>query len=203
MVASRIVEYDETPLDRPVVRLEGASWADYQRLLELRGESAVPRIAFCEGVLTLVSPSLNHEFLKSVIGCLVEVYCLEAGIEFSTYGSWTLESKEKQRGAEPDECYVFGNVPKPVTPDLAIEVIWTSGGIDKRKIYQGLGVRELWFWRRNRIHVFVLHDDGYREAERSQHLPGLDLELLASFLDRPTTSEAIRAYRDALTAAGA
>ena len=31
-----------------------------------------------------------------------------------------------------------------------------------------------------------------------ERLPGLDLELLTAFLDRPTTYDAIRAYRDAL-----
>jgi hypothetical protein len=30
---------------------------------------------------------------ESDIGCLVEVWCLERGIEFSTYGSWTLQIK--------------------------------------------------------------------------------------------------------------
>ncbi len=40
-------------------------------------------------------------------------------------------------------------------PDLAIEVIWTSGGIDKLESYRGLGVGEVWFWREGRMEVFV------------------------------------------------
>jgi hypothetical protein len=34
----------------------------------------------------------------------------------------------------------------------------------------------------------------------SEVLPGLDLDLLTAFLDRPSTSEAIRGYRDSLRA---
>jgi hypothetical protein len=35
-------------------------------------------------------------------------------------------------------------------------------------------------------------------VEASEVLPGLDLELLTSFIDRKTTFDAIRAYRRAL-----
>ncbi|WP_242470842.1 hypothetical protein [Thiocystis violacea] len=37
-----------------------------------------------------------------------------------------------------------------------------------------------------------------RGISASEVLPGLDLDLLTTFLDRPTTFEAIRAYRAAL-----
>jgi hypothetical protein len=42
--------------------------------------------------------------------------------------------------------------------------------------------------------------DGYAETTHSGVLPGLRLAELASFLDRPTTSAAIRAYQGALRA---
>lgn len=57
----------------------------------------------------------------------------------------------RERGAEPDECYVFGEDPDPERPDLAIEVIWISGGMNKLEIYRALGVAEVWHWRRGRI----------------------------------------------------
>ena len=56
-----------------VVLLQDVAWEDYERLLELRGERSVPRIAFLDGVVELMSPSLPHESLKSRIGQLVEV----------------------------------------------------------------------------------------------------------------------------------
>ena len=58
--------------------LHKATWADYQRLCQLRGERAVPRLTFDRDVLEIVSPSNNHEEYKSTIGSLLEVYCLEA-----------------------------------------------------------------------------------------------------------------------------
>jgi len=167
-------------------------------VLEVRGENPVPRIAYLPGVLELMTPSRSHESLKSFIGRLVEVWCQENQIEFSPFGSWTLERKAETCGLEPDECYVFGAASEPERPDLAIEVVWTSGGIDKLGIYAKLGVREVWFWRRGRITAHLLQGDEYVESGESAVLPGIDLAEIARHLDRPTASQAIREYRAAL-----
>lgn len=203
MLPSRTSERDDRRLDDHITILRDATWADYQRLLELRGDRPVPRIAYLEGVLEIMTPSQPHESLKSRIGHLVEVWCLENGVEFNAYGSWTLENKEERRGAEADECYVFGGRQHTDAPDLAIEVVWTRGGVDKLDIYRKLRVREVWFWRGGRITVHVLRGDAYHESPASEALPGLDLAALTSYLDRPTDSQAIREYRASLQAHGA
>lgn len=197
-MARQLREHDDRPVEDKIVVLREATWADYQRLLQLRGDHSAPRISFLEGDLEIKSPSHSHETLKSLIGRLVEVWCLEKGIEFSICGSWTIESKEAARGAEPDECYVFGQVAAPARPDLALEVVWTSGGLDKLEIYRKLAVREVWYWRKGRISVHLLAGETYAEAPASAVLPGIDLGELSSFLDRPTSSQAIREYRDRL-----
>ena len=198
MLAVRLDEHDDTPVDDRIVVLHRATWADYQRMLEMRGEVSVPRIAYLQGALQVMTPSRPHESLKSTIGRLVEVWCLENDIEFSPYGLWTLEKKEEDCGIEPDECYVFGRSPNPERPDLAIEVIWTSGSVDKLGIYRRLGVQEVWFWRRGRLTAYVLRGESYAEAGDSEVLPGIDLAELARYLDRPTASQAIREYRACL-----
>jgi Uma2 family endonuclease len=192
------LEHDDRSVEDQIVVLAGASWADYQRLLEIRGERSVPRLAYLEGELQIMTPSRRHETVKSLIGCLVEAWCLERGVEFTPCGSWTIEDKEKLGGLEPDECYVFGEVAEPVRPDLAIEVVRTSGGVNKLEIYRRLRVREVWFWRRGRITVHVLRGDAYHEVPASEFLPDLDLAHLASFLDRTPASRAIREYRASL-----
>jgi Uma2 family endonuclease len=188
---------DDRPTEDHVIHLSGASWEDYERLVAIRGDHSAPRIAYLEGDLEIMSPSQTHEGIKSVIGRLVETYCLERNIPFSAYGSWTLQSKEKSRAAEPDECYVFGT-DKSERPHLAIEVVWTSGRIDKLAIYRKLGVAEVWYWRKGHIQPYRLRAERYVPVTASEVLPGLDLELLTRFIDRPTTFEAIRSYREAL-----
>jgi Uma2 family endonuclease len=195
---AQLLEHDDTPTEDRIVILHDVSWADYERILEVRGEAPVPRIAYVEGELELMTPSLPHESLKSRIGRLTEVWCLEKGIEFSAYGSWTVKKKKAKSGLEPDECYVFGRVKGPKRPDLAIEVVWTSGGVSKLEAYAKLGVREVWFWRRGRISIHVLEGEDYVDSAASRLLPGIDLVQLASYLDRETDSQAIREYRAAI-----
>ena len=79
-------------------------------------------------------------------------------------------------------------------------MIFTSGGVDKLNVYRKLGVREVWYWEDGRIEVHVLRGTRYERAARSEALAGIDLKQLASFLDRPTASRAIRDYVAALRA---
>lgn len=191
-------DHDPIATHDHIVRLHDVPWADYERLLEIRGDQSAPRYTYLEGELEIMSPSKTHEAVKSVIGRLVEVWCLENGVEFSTLGSWTVKDREVQRGAEPDECYVFGKATDSVAPDLAIEVVWTSGGINKLEVYRKLGVNEVWYWSRGLIDVYLLRDEQYGLAPASQVLPGINLRQLEGFVNEPTTSAAILAYRAAL-----
>jgi Uma2 family endonuclease len=192
-------ERDDSPAEDHIVCLHDISWDDYERLLDMRGDHSAPRISYLEGEVEIMSPSQTHEAIKSTIGSLVETYCLERDIPFSTYGSWTLKARDRSRGAEPDECWIFGEAPAD-RPHLAVEVLWTSGRIDKLDIYRKLGVAEVWYWRQGCIQPYCLRGERYVPVAASEVLPGLDLDLLTTFLDSPTTYDAIRGYRQALGA---
>ncbi len=208
---------DDTPTEDHAVQLSGATWEDYERLLEVRGESSSPRITYLEGLLELVSPSPDRERLRFLISRLLDAYCLREDIPFMPYGSWTLKQRRARRGAEADACYVFGER-KADRPDLAIEVVWTSGGLDKLEVHCGLGVPEVWIWRQGRLTVHALRGarrtrrsratrttksaarkPRYVELTRSELLPDLDLDLLVQFLDRKTINAAVRDFMRALT----
>jgi Uma2 family endonuclease len=146
-----------------------------------------------------MSPSKQHQAIKSLIARLLETWCMDRGIEIMPYGSWTLKQRREERGAEPDECYVFDGE-QTDSPHLAIEVEWTSGRIDKLEVYKRLAVDEIWYWRKGAIQVFVRDGDGYRQTAQSARLPELDLDLLASFLDRKTLTAAVRDFRAAVAA---
>ena len=179
------------------VVMHGVTWAHYLAIAALRGEKAVPKIAYLDGAMELMSPSRTHESIKSYIGTLIEAFALARGIRFTPYGSWTLQHPE-MAGAEPDECYLFGDQRRDV-PDLAIEVVWTSGGINKLEIYRHLGVAEVWFWTKpNQILVYRLVDGAYQPVEVSAFLPGLDIALVCSLLDQPTAFDAVQALRATL-----
>jgi Uma2 family endonuclease len=191
--ASALREHDDTTTADSIVVLHNVSWDDYERVLAIRGDHSAPRISYLEGELEIMSPSYDHEKIKSYIGRLLEAWCMDRGIEFTAVGSWTLKERKESRGAEADECYVFGPERRD-RPQLAIEVAWTHGGLDKLAIYERLGVEEVWFWRKSMIEVYVFANGSFTRARRSRLLPELDLERLASMLDRDTLSQALRDF---------
>jgi Uma2 family endonuclease len=181
--------------------MHGVAWSHYEVQLALRGDVSSPRISYLDGAMELMSPSKDHERIKSFIGRLIEAFALERGIELSPYGGWTLKEAPKRAGVEPDECYLIGTDQSRATPDVVIEVIWTSGGIDKLEAYRRLCVEEVWFWKAGALRVHALVDGAYVESDRSRALPDLDLGLLVTFLDHPTVTQAVRAFRAALAGA--
>ncbi len=184
---------DYVPTADQVIVMSGVSWDGYETMLALRGDRSRPKLAYLDGELELMTTSRDHEGIKSSVGCLVERFCLETGIDFSPYGNWTLLQKVKDAGAEPDECYIFGKKPREKTqPDLVLEVVWTSGGINKLEIYRRLGIGEVWFWKRDAIRPFILVDGQYEERERSACIPDLDLAWLCKLAQIEPTSDAIR-----------
>ena len=171
-----------------VVRLHDVSWADYERLLRMRGDRSAPRITYLKGEVEIMSPSRSHESIKSFIGRLVETYCLENDIDFIPVGAWTLKEKAKERGAEPDECYLFGGGhPDATRPHLAIEVEWTSGRIDKLEVYRKLrSSRRSGTTAMGEIKPYVLRGERYRPVASSKVLPGIDLAEIVGLLVQPT-----------------
>ena len=132
--------------------LSGITWEQYETLRETLDDFAGLRMRYLKGTLEICMPSPKHERIKSLVGRLIELYCLETNIRLYACGSTTYRKKAKQRGLEPDESYCVGT--DKDFPDLAIEVIVTSGSIALLDIYQGLGISEVWFWKGERFFLY-------------------------------------------------
>jgi len=180
------------------VFLHNVSWEQYEAILAIRGESSVPRMTYLRGELELMSPSMDHEGIKTMIGRLVEAYAETKRIDLNGFGSWTLKEKALELGAEADECYIIGRAEGRERPDFAIEVHWTHGGLDKLEVYRGLEVPEVWMYEEDRIVIYQLLDNAYQRVVRSDYLPNLDLAELLEYLDIHNQSAAVRAYRVSL-----
>ncbi len=180
-----------------------ASWADYERIDRLRGESAVPRLIYQDGVLELMSPGTDHELDKTKLARLFEAYTEYLGVIADGLGSWTVKNKRRKLGAEADECYVIGRLgegTKPRSPDLVIEVVFSSGGLSKLDVWRGLGAKEVWFWTRDReLLLFVRNSRGtWRSATRSALVPGIDPALVVKCMGVRGQTAAVAALRKAL-----
>lgn len=178
------------------VILNGIDWWKFETFLAIRGDRAGVRVTYLEGQLEIMSPSRSHEMLKTMIARLLEAYADEKGLVFEGYGSLTMRNPAELRGIEPDECYAIGAAKDH--PDLAVEVIWTHGGIDKLDVYRGLEVREVWIWMKEELKAYELRGDAYVEITHSVVIPGLAPSFIREFLDYETQTEAVRKLRAAL-----
>jgi hypothetical protein len=83
-----------------------------------------------------------------------------------------------------------------------LEVIHTSPLVDKLDVYAGLGVPEVWIFKDGAFGIQVLDRTAgqSRAAERSAHVPELDLGLVARFAIREDTPQTLREYEAAIRA---
>ena len=150
MLASELetlIDVQAIQLQNPEDRYQttGANWRQYLKLLDQLGDRPGFRVTYLDGVLELVAPSLRHEDVKSRIGDLLLIYFLETDTEYYPKGSVTFRQQEQRGGTEADESYCIGT--DKAMPDLAIEVVITSGGLNRLEVYHRLGVPEVWFWQ--------------------------------------------------------
>ncbi len=178
--------------------LRGVSWEQYEEICDARDKR--PRMAFLDGALELMTTSMRHELAKKLIARLLETYAVECTVALTGAGATTWRNKQRKAAVEADECYFIG--PERERPDLALEVVFTSGGVDKLEIYRRLRVREVWFWIEGRFWLYALVDGKYQEVRTSRVLPHLDLDEIARILvttdDEEDQTAVVRAYRDAL-----
>jgi Uma2 family endonuclease len=137
----------------------------------------------------------KHERIKTTLGYLLEAYMREKGIRFYGCGGFTL-MKEGESSGEPDESYCIGSDKE--IPDLVLEVIITSGSINKLDVYKPKGVSEVWFWQANQLRVFHLKGEDYQEITHSEFFPELDLEQLLRYTRYQDQYDAVQAFQAAI-----
>src|SRR5438128_2698623 len=112
-----------------------ATWGAYLRLLRARGERNRPKYTFVHGRLTIVSPGMSHELLKTRLAWFVDEVLLGLLIDCQPTGQVTLLKTVRPRtGTESDASYYLTNLDQirgkkdlvmgqDPPPDLAIEVV--------------------------------------------------------------------------------
>jgi Uma2 family endonuclease len=192
------------------VLFEAVDWAAFESFLEQLGDRPGMRLAYDDEVLELMTPLLEHEDDKEIIGDLIRALLEVLDIEFRSVGSTTLRSPAAAKGIEPDQCFYIAHerairgkrsidlgVDPP--PDLALEIDITSRR-DHRAIYAALRVPELWRFDGKCLHILCLRGDAYSETDSSDQFPGFPLAgAIPRFLEQSRVdgrNAALRAFRD-------
>lgn len=182
-------------LDEPIL-IDEPSWREFKAVEQLLWRPGV-RLSFLDGVFEIRRrPGRKHETAKQRISTLVDLFLEYAGIDFTPTGSVTLESETGRVKREADLSYELGS--NREFPDLAVEVVVTSGGINKLEAYKRLQIPEVWFWENGALRMYSLGADGYAEVDRSFVLPDLDIVLLARCINMENHLQAMREFKQTI-----
>lgn len=172
------------------------TWREFEALETLLAQSPGLRITYLDGSIEIMTLGEPHELIKKSLAILLEAYFTVMEIEYIPVGSATRRGEEKGTSFEPDESYYL--YVKKEQPDLAIEVILTSGNLRKLEKYRRFQIPEVWLWEDSRLQVYYLGAEGYNLVEHSQLLPKLDLDLLVRCVQIPSRLEAMKAFMKAV-----
>ena len=198
------------PLSDQRVVHYGRSWEQFKSIQTGFEQAPGVRLFYYDGTVEVLMPGREHELFSWVIGHLIGLFLAQKGIFFQPTGAMTQE-KEREVSAQADQSFCLDSV-KPI-PDLSIEVVFTSGGVDKLSRYQALGVPEVWLWQDGVLVVYRLRvsegeatpTQGYEVGDRSEleGLIDLDLDLLKRcvLMAETDTGAAIRQFQQAISLA--
>ena len=176
----------------------GMSWLSFKLLQQSFANSPGIRLAYYRGEVEILTVSPEHESISRMITGLLIEYFLYKEIEFNPLGSFTQEKEAQEVSAQADEAFAIGSS-TATTPDLSIEVIFTSGSDRKLTRYQVLGVPEIWFWEDGIFRIYHLRECEYERVDRSELLPDRDIKLLSRCLMMVSKIEAIKEFRQGIS----
>ena len=172
------------------------SWERFEAIEQSFEGIVGVKFAYLDGTLEIMTINPEHEDTKSTIVRLLEVYMDEKNIRFYKRGGPSLGDKALGARSEPDESYNLET--KKKFPDLVIEVIVTSGGIDKLVGYQRMGVTEVWFWEDGVLDIYHLSGDSYSKVSNSELISGLPLDIFKNYITYHDQYDAVKEFRAVL-----
>ncbi|APB32320.1 protein of unknown function DUF820 [Gloeomargarita lithophora Alchichica-D10] len=174
----------------------GIGWEQFINIQKAFADIPGIRLMYCEGVLEIMPLGKPHEFICHFLNYLLISYFVHQRIRFFPSGAY-FQILEGVTEYQSDLSYSFDS-DKDV-PDLCIEVVITSSGIDKLRKYQLRGVPEVWFWQDGQILVYCLVAGNYQLRENSILLPTLDLVLLCECVQQNDPLQASLQFQTQIT----
>jgi Uma2 family endonuclease len=191
------VQVLDQPLEEKLVTLLDVSWEQFKAIEAPLLDNRSVKLTYLAGVLEIMAPiGDKHEYVKRTLSYLLEAYMRSKEIRFYGRGGFTLEEPGYASGT-PDESYCIGTDKE--IPDIVIEVIVSSGSINRKELYKPKRIPEVWFWKSQQLRIFQLSQTGeYEEVTRSSFFPDLDIALLLKYIDYPDQYDAVNEFAQAI-----
>jgi len=182
------------------------SWSKLKKILHDLGKKRNTRLAYSDGVLSIMAPFPEHEIYKVCIGECVRVLLDELEMDYTSFGSTLFKHEQSQTIVEPADCFYLEwademagklrldlRVDPP--PTLAIEVDVLSK--TQLAAYRGLGVPELWRYAGGQLSIACLQSGDYVQVEASSIFSGWPIkEAVEVYVKKSRTLNQRKAKKD-------
>jgi Uma2 family endonuclease len=205
-----VVSPQKLYLSAGTVMRSPATWQEYQRLCEQRGDNSIPRLKYRSGEVLLMSPLPKHGKDAHVIAAIITTLLDFNEQEYDAFTPITMQLPTIS-GIEPDYCFYiddwqavagkeridWGNDPPP---NLVLEIDVTS--YSDVQDYLPYRVPEIWLFRDGELQIYQLQENEYVLNSNSRYFPDKNLsEIVMQGLEtayQRNTSAAIRELRQKL-----
>ncbi|WP_088890554.1 Uma2 family endonuclease [Leptolyngbya ohadii] len=176
------------------ILLHKVSWEEFEAIVQELNDRPSLRLAYCDGMLEIMTPLPEHEYFKETIGDAIKDMAEALELDYESYGSTTWRQQAKQAGIEADNCFYFQNeaivrgridldLAQDPPPDLALEIDVTSKSLARFPIYLRLGIPELWCYDTGKLTIYRLQDQQYLEVQHSSIFPQLNIQALPQIIE--------------------
>jgi len=176
------------------VVLHNISWNSYKQITDSLQDETPAHFTFDRGKLEIMVLSLRHENLKKILAMLFERLSESLDIEIFAGGSTTFQREDLERGFEPDECYYVQNADLmrgkdnvdlafDPPPDLTVEVDVKHSSLNRMSIFGAIGIPEVWRYDGEKITIYLLKDNKYKESAASSILSGAAARKLSKLVE--------------------
>jgi Uma2 family endonuclease len=160
-----------------------ATWQEYQKLCDQRGDGSIPRLKYSHGEVLLMSPLPVHGRDANLISDIVKALLDHDDREYDAFTPVTMTLPEES-GIEPDYCFYIDNWQavsgkqridwqNDPPPDLVIEIDVTS--YSDIQDYLPYRVPEVWLYKKQQLLIYQLQGEAYQLQSQSRYFPGFDL----------------------------
>ncbi len=174
-------------------------WEVYEGLVSALEGSHV-RMAYDGATLEIMSPAFRHEkIVQLILNVLLTIFS-EWEIDYVPSGMTTFKTRT-DGGFEGDASFYLANaglikgrdtldLSVDPAPDLILEVDISNRRMDKKSIYEGLGVGEFWRYDDERgLEAHALESGAYVPIDTSRAVRGLPLQMVTGYIKRLDADE--------------
>jgi Uma2 family endonuclease len=171
--------------------------AEFDDIAIALGDQRALRLTYYGEKLELRLPSEEHEVFTRMVDAMIDILCDEMAYPLKTIGSTLLKSK--QGSPEADNAYYIHNEPlvrgrtinlaQDPAPDLVVEIDVTHSDINKKEMYQQMGVAEFWSYdsKQGSVRFYQLQQQRFQETLTSATFPLINRDTLKQFVEKCRT----------------